>query len=329
MDHHVLARLESHGHIPSPEADRAQWLRRASLDLIGLPPTPQELQNFLNDLSEESYEKQVNRLLASPAFGERWASLWMDLARYADTKGYEKDQHRHIWPFRDYLIQSLNQDKPYDQFVRELLAGDLMPDTTAEQQIASSFHRNTQTNTEGGTDDEEFRVAAVIDRVNTTWTAFQGLTFGCVQCHAHPYEPIPHEDYYRFMAYFNSTADHDQDNEHPVFKVANDHQQRDKAARLFHQIHSLKNTLNNPGRNALEKDNNWQNLHVLKATPQHGNTEIRPDQQIHTSAPSPSNHKSISKPKHKISPPSASTSSAMTPPPTLHPNEDPSSPTSF
>lgn len=223
IDHFVLNKLNEKDLSPSPEADRATLIRRVSLDLTGLPPTQKEAQAFINDKSENAYEKVVDRLLASPAYGERWAAMWMDLARYADTKGYERDGGRSIWAYRDYVIKAFNQDKPFSEFTAEQLAGDLMPSDsdglpTDEQLIATGFHRNTMNNDEGGTVDEEFRVAAQIDRVNTTWEVWQGTTFGCVQCHSHPYDPIPHDDYYKYMAYFNNTRDEDVVSETPTLR---------------------------------------------------------------------------------------------------------------
>ena len=218
IDHFVLARQDAKQLRPSQQADRLTLARRLSLDLIGLPPSVEEVQTFLEDSSPEAYEKWVDKLLASPHFGERWASLWLDLARYADTKGYEKDPHRDMWKFRDYVIRSLNEDKPFDQFTIEQLAGDLLEDPTAEQLIATAFHRNTMTNTEGGTEDEEYRLAAVIDRVNTTWTVWQGTTMECVQCHGHPYDPIRQKEYYQFLAFYNNTQDADLDIEIPFLE---------------------------------------------------------------------------------------------------------------
>lgn len=226
IDRFVLARLDAMGLAPAPEAPRARLLRRLSLDLTGLPPTPEEASAFESDPSPGAYEKAVDRLLASPRFGERWASMWLDVARYADTDGFEKDSHRDIWAYRDWVIRAFNANLPYDQFVTVQLAGDLLPNAGPDAWIATAFHRNTKTNVEGGTDDEEYRVAAVIDRVNTTWQAFMGTTFGCVQCHDHPYDPFPHEDYYRFKAFFNSTADHDTRDHFPVRKVALDDKRR-------------------------------------------------------------------------------------------------------
>ncbi|WP_128548872.1 DUF1549 domain-containing protein, partial [Larkinella soli] len=200
------------------EADRATLLRRVSLDLTGLPPTEAEVQRFVKDSSPDAYEKAVERLLASPAYGERWAGMWLDLARYADTKGYERDPGRSIWRYRDWLIRAFNDDKPYDRFVTEQMAGDLLPGATDDQLIATGFHRNTMTNDEGGTQDEEFRVAAVIDRVNTSWEVFQGTTFSCVQCHSHPYDPFVHEDYYKYLAFFNNSRDEDVTTETPTLR---------------------------------------------------------------------------------------------------------------
>jgi mono/diheme cytochrome c family protein len=219
IDHFVLARLEKEKLKPSPEADRAVLLRRVSLDLTGLPPTLDEVEAFLVDKSPEAYERAVNRLLASPAYGERWARPWLDLARYADTQGYEKDNRRTMWPYRDWVIQALNDNLRFDQFTIEQLAGDLLPDATQEQKVATGFHRNTMTNTEGGTDNEEFRYEAVVDRINTTFATWLGTTFNCAQCHNHKYDPFSTVEYYRIMAFLNHTADADADDERPTMKV--------------------------------------------------------------------------------------------------------------
>jgi hypothetical protein len=207
LDFHVLARLEAEGLAPSPEADRATLVRRASLDLTGLPPTVEELDRALGDPAPDWYERHVERLLNSPHYGERWARPWLDMARYADTNGYEADYRRSNWPWRDWVIRALNADLPFDQFTVEQLAGDLLPGATVEQRVATGFHRNTMTNTEGGTDDEEFRVAAVVDRVNTTYAVWMGTTMACAQCHTHKYDPITKHDYYRSLAVFNHTTD--------------------------------------------------------------------------------------------------------------------------
>ncbi|HEY1785759.1 MAG TPA: PSD1 and planctomycete cytochrome C domain-containing protein [Pirellulales bacterium] len=200
IDHFVLARLERDGLAPAPPADKYMLVRRVYLDLIGLPPTPEEVDRFVGDTAPDAYEQLVDRLLASPHYGERWARRWLDLARYADTNGYEKDRARSIWPYRDWVIRSLNADMPFDRFTIEQLAGDLLPSATLEQQIATGFHRNTMLNEEGGIDPLEFRFYAMVDRVNTTATTWLGLTLGCAQCHTHKYDPIPHVEYYRFMA---------------------------------------------------------------------------------------------------------------------------------
>ncbi len=219
IDKFILARLEEEKLQPSPQADKGTLLRRVSLDLTGLPPTPDELEAFLQDSSANAYEKVVDRLLASPHYGERWASMWLDLARYADSKGYEKDDYRSIWKYRDWVINAFNQDMPYDQFTIEQLAGDLLPNPTEDQLIATAFHRNTMNNDEGGTDNEEYRVVAVIDRVNTTWDVWQATTMSCVQCHSHPYDPIRNKEYYKFMAFLNNTADADVPSESPTLKI--------------------------------------------------------------------------------------------------------------
>lgn len=219
IDYFILNKLEEHELTPSPAADKATLIRRAYLDIIGIPPTQEQAAAFLGDESPDAYDKMVDRLLASPHFGEKWASWWLDLARYADTKGYEADPSRTIWRYRDYVIRSFNEDKPFDQFTVEQLAGDMLPDPTDEQLIATAFHRNTMNNDEGGTDDEEFRTAAVIDRVATTWEVFQGTTMSCVQCHSHPYDPIHHEEYYKAFAYFNNTRDEDVSGEHPLLRT--------------------------------------------------------------------------------------------------------------
>ena len=219
IDHFVLARLEKEGLKPSPPAARAALLRRATLDLTGLPPTLAEIDAFLADESPDAYEKVVDRLLASPAYGERWARPWLDLARYADTQGYEKDNRRNMWPYRDWVIKALNQDMPFDEFTIEQLAGDLLPDATQDQKVATGFHRNTMTNTEGGTDNEEFRHEAVVDRVNTTFAVWMGSTLACAQCHNHKYDPLTMREYYQFYAFLNNTTDADSDDEKPTMKV--------------------------------------------------------------------------------------------------------------
>jgi mono/diheme cytochrome c family protein len=218
IDRFIFQKLQEVDLSASEEADKPTLLRRVSLDLTGLPPKEEVANKFLNDNSEKAYENLVDELLASKQYGERWTSLWLDLARYADTRGYEADRSRNIWKYRDWLIDAFNEDKPYDVFLTEQLAGDLMPNADDAKYIATSFHRNTMTNDEGGTENEEFRTAAVMDRVSTTWSALMGSTFNCVQCHSHPYDPFKHEEYYKFMAFFNNSRDEDTQSEYPVLR---------------------------------------------------------------------------------------------------------------
>jgi hypothetical protein len=215
IDRFILARLEQKKIKPSPPADRVTLIRRVSLDLIGLPPTPAEADAFVNDQRADAYEQLVDRLLASPHYGERWARHWLDVARYADSNGYSIDAPRAIWKYRDWVIDALNRDLPYDQFVIEQLAGDLLPDATQEQKIATGFHRNTQINQEGGIDPEQFRIESVLDRVNTTGTAFLGLTVGCAQCHDHKFDPISQREYYQLFAFLNNQDEPDLDTATP------------------------------------------------------------------------------------------------------------------
>ena len=219
LDHFVLSALEAKNLSPSEPASRYQWLRRVSLDLTGLPPTIEQADAFANDSSDNAFETVVDQLLLSRAFGEHWARMWLDLARYADTKGYEKDRPREIWRYRDWVIDALNTDMPFDQFTIEQLAGDLLDDPTTDQLLATAFHRNTMTNEEGGTDDEEFRIKAVKDRVDTTMQVWMGLTMGCAKCHSHKFDPISQHDYYRMFAIFNQTQDSDRGDESPVVET--------------------------------------------------------------------------------------------------------------
>ncbi len=216
IDHFILARLEREKLKPAPEAERAALIRRAALDLTGLPPTLAEVDAFLADKSPGAYERVVDRLLTKEAFGEHWARLWLDQARYADSSGYADDPGRTIWAYRDYVIRALNANKPFDQFTLEQLAGDLLDDPTDEQIVATAFHRNTMTNNEGGTSDEEYRNVAIVDRVNTTMAVWMGTTMACAQCHTHKYDPITQEDYFRLYAILNNTADADRTDESPI-----------------------------------------------------------------------------------------------------------------
>ena len=205
IDAFIAEQLEKEGLDPSPEASRETLIRRVSLDLIGLPPTLAEVDAFLADSSANAYEKLVDRLLASPHYGERWARPWLDLARYADSNGFEKDAVRSMWPFRDWVINALNQNMGFDEFTIKQIAGDLLPNATLQDRIATGFHRNTMINEEGGVDQEEYRYYTVVDRVNTTATVWLGSTMACSQCHNHKYDPFTMKDYYRLSAFFNST----------------------------------------------------------------------------------------------------------------------------
>jgi hypothetical protein len=207
IDHFILARLEKEGLQPSAEADKTTLLRRVTFDLTGLPPTLAEIEAFLADKAPDAYEKVVDRLLNSPHYGERMAMPWLDLSRYADTHGYHIDSHRDMWPWRDWLIKAFNENKRYDQFTLEQLAGDLLPSATLEQKIASGFNRNHMINFEGGAIPDEYLNEYVVDRVETTATTWLGLTMGCARCHTHKYDPISHKEFYQFYAFFNNVAE--------------------------------------------------------------------------------------------------------------------------
>jgi len=207
IDQFIGARLESEGLRHSPEADRATLIRRVSLDLLGLLPSPEEVRQFVADPAPDAYEKLVDRFLANPHYGERWGRHWLDQARYADSNGYTIDSLRAMWPYRDWVIKALNDDMPFDEFTIEQLAGDLLPNPAKSQLIATAFHRNTLINEEGGTDKEQFRNEAVVDRVNTTGAVWLGLTIGCAQCHTHKFDPISHREFYQMFAFFNQGTD--------------------------------------------------------------------------------------------------------------------------
>ncbi|QDT70162.1 Planctomycete cytochrome C [Planctomycetes bacterium MalM25] len=262
LDAFVLARLESEGRAPAAEADRAQWLRRASFDLIGLPPTGQELTAFKNDTEIGAHERAVDRLLASPHFGERWAAVWLDLARYADTMGFEKDPERTIWPWRDWVVKALNKNTPYDEFLLKQTAGDLEPGATLEDRLATAFHRNTQTNTEGGTDDEEYRWAAVIDRVDSTWSGLLGLSMGCARCHDHPYDPLTQSDYYRFAALLNTTQDADLHEDLPRLAVPKDPERFAEADRIDTELREVREEIYRRGLALAESREPWETLPI-------------------------------------------------------------------
>ncbi|MBJ6369134.1 DUF1553 domain-containing protein [Snuella sedimenti] len=218
IDYFVLNKMKAHDLSPSDEAQAHDLVRRLYLDVIGVPPTAEQVKAFVENPSEKAYEDLVDTLLQSPKYGEHWASMWLDLARYADSKGYEADRPREIWKYRDWVIKAFNEDMPFNRFTIEQLAGDLLPNPTEEQYIATAFHRNTLNNGEGGTDNEEYRISSVIDRVNTTWEVWQSTTMSCVQCHSHPYDPIKHKEYYTSYAFFNNAADWDVPTEHPIYR---------------------------------------------------------------------------------------------------------------
>lgn len=219
LDAFILQRLETLTLSPAERGDRRTLARRLAVDLNGLPPDAIDFQEWTTSDRPDAAARYVDRLLASPTFGERWAVVWLDLARYADSQGYAQDSPRNIWRYRDWVIDAINADMAFDQFTLEQLAGDLLPNATEEQQIATAFHRNTMTNSEGGTDDEEFRSAAIVDRVNTTMQVWMGLTMSCAQCHSHKYDPISQEEYFRFYDVFNQTEDRDHPEELPVLAI--------------------------------------------------------------------------------------------------------------
>lgn len=207
IDHFAWARMHQEGLQPSPEADKTTLVRRVTFDLTGLPPTPEEVRSFLADNSPDAYEKRVDQLLASPHYGERMAMPWLDLARYADTHGYHIDSHRDMWPWREWVVGAFNRNMPFDQFTVEQLAGDLLPNATIDQKIASGFNRNHMINYEGGAIPEEYQLEYVVDRVETTATTWMGVTMGCARCHSHKYDPITHKEFYQFSAFFNTVSE--------------------------------------------------------------------------------------------------------------------------
>ena len=262
IDNFLLARLERDGLKPSPEADRYALIRRLSLDITGLPPSIAEVDAFVNDTDPQAYEKLVDALLRKPSYGEHWGHMWLDLARYADSAGYADDPLRTIWLFRDYVIRSLNANKPFDQFTIEQIAGDLLPEPTEDQLIATSFHRNTLTNSEGGTNDEEFRTVAIVDRVNTTMAVWMGTTIACAQCHNHKYDPISQEEFFRFYAIFNNTEDADRRDESPLLDFFTD-EQKQQQSRLTAEIAQLEKVLQTPTPELQAAQARWEQAFPL------------------------------------------------------------------
>lgn len=282
LDQLVSDNLNKHGLTLRPSASPHALVRRLSLDLTGLPPTVEQADEFAKDPTPAAYEKLIDTLLASPQFGEHWGRMWLDLARYADTKGYEKDLGRTMWPYRDWVIQAFNTDMPLDQFTLEQLAGDLLSNPTPQQIVATAFHRNTMANDEGGTDDEEFRVAAVKDRLDTTIQVWMGLTMGCAKCHSHKYDPISNDDYYRLYAIFNQTEDADRYDDAPLLEVLTP-EQRSLRDKLQTQVAQLEGDLRTAESNAENGTDQklWSSLPVLEARSDGGATlTAQPDQSI-------------------------------------------------
>ena len=245
IDSFITARLAKEKLALQPEADRATLARRVALDLTGLPPSSDEVAAFLKDTAPGAYERYVDAQLAKQVYGEHWARMWLDLARYADSAGYADDPSRTIWAFRDYVIRSYNSNKPFDQFTIEQIAGDLLPNPTDDQLIATAFHRNTMTNSEGGTQDEEFRSAAIVDRTNTTMAVWMGTSFACAQCHTHKYDPISHHEYFQMYAFFNNSEDADRRDETPLHSFLSE-SQKQKRAELEQRIAATEAKLKTP-----------------------------------------------------------------------------------
>lgn len=262
VDKFILKKIEANNLMPSEEANKFDLIRRLYLDLTGLPPTQDQIKDFVNNNSDDAYENVVNELLASSNYGEHWASMWLDLARFADSKGYEKDSKREIWKYRDWVIKAFNSDMPFDKFTVEQLAGDLLPNPSLDQLVATAFHRNTLSNDEGGTDNEENRIASVIDRVSTTWEVWQATTMGCVQCHSHPYDPIKQTEYYKSFAFFNNTSDWDVSPENPILKEFKEPEDSTK-------LEEIKNWITQ--RSSAAESNKWERFVLV------GEPKLRPE----------------------------------------------------
>lgn len=273
LDHFTLERMNDHGLQPSPPADRLAIARRVAIDLTGLPPTWKHANAFAQDKRDDAYEIYVDWLLSNPAFGERWARVWLDLARYADSAGYADDPPRTIWAYRDYVIKAINDNMPFDQFTIEQIAGDLLPEPTEQQLIATAFHRNTLTNNEGGTNDEEFRNVAIVDRVNTTMAVWMGTTMACAQCHTHKYDPITQAEYFRFFAFFNSTEDADKRDEAPLLEIWSDSQKQRKIE-LIERIGELESEIAGPSELVDRQRAEW--LATFASPPQWQTADVAP-----------------------------------------------------
>lgn len=259
IDHFVLQRLKQDNLLPQNEADKYALARRVALDVTGLPPTSAEVEEFVQDSSSNAYEKMVDRFLAKEAYGEHWARMWLDLARYADSAGYADDPPRTIWAYRDYVIRAFNKNLPFNQFTIEQIAGDLLPNSTDEQKIATAFHRNTLTNNEGGTNDEEFRNVAIVDRVNTTYAVWMGTTMACAQCHSHKYDPLSQKEFYQSFALFNNSEDADRGDESPLYEIWTE-EQLQKRKTLQEQVAEDQKILDNMTPEL------WQSLKAWEAT---------------------------------------------------------------
>jgi hypothetical protein len=262
IDHFVQARLAEKGLKPAPEEDRARLLRRVSLDLTGLPPSPKDAEAFLKDPSPDAYEKAVDRLLASPHFGERLAIPWLDLARYGDTSGYHNDSLRDMWLWRDWVINAFNANQPFNEFTIEQIAGDLLPNATVPQQVASGFHRNVMTSDEGGIIPEEYLNIYVVDRVNTTGVTWLGMTMGCAQCHDHKYDPVTLKDYYQFYSFFHNVPETGKDgvrdrNPKPFLRVPSP-EQKTEFDRLEAQVAEANKALAAVDASAGARQKEWE-----------------------------------------------------------------------
>lgn len=255
IDAFVLSRLEHKRLAPSSEAEKPTLIRRLSLDLLGVPPSPEEVEAFAEDLRPDAYERLVDRLLASPAYGERWGRHWLDLARYADSNGYTRDFGRDIWKYREWVIQAINADMPFDQFTIEQVAGDMLPQPTLDQLVATGFHRNTLINEEGGTDQEQFRVDAVADRIATTGEVFLGLTLGCARCHSHKYDPISQREYYQLFAFLNNCDEPTIEAPSPLQIEKGELERRDK---IRQQIAELDKQLESQRPDVEKKQQEWE-----------------------------------------------------------------------
>lgn len=273
VDRFILAALEKRDWKPSAEADKYTLIRRVSLDLTGLPPTPAEVKQFIADTSPDAYAKLVDRLLAKSTYGEHWTRQWLDLARYADSAGYADDPPRTIWAYRDWVIRAINRNQPFDQFTRDQLAGDLLPKPTPDQLIATAFHRNTQTNSEGGTDDEEFRNVAVVDRVNTTMATWMGTTMACAQCHDHKYDPLSQKEYFQMFAIFNNSEDSDKRNEAPLMSIFTEAQKQQKVE-LENKVTALQKELDALKSTAVDGFPAWEAAFEKPVTPKLLQTEV-------------------------------------------------------